>query len=191
VKIKICGLTRLEDAQKACELGAWAVGFIFVPESPRYISPQVAREIVSQLPLTVEKIGVFQDATIETVKKVRESVGLTLVQLHGNESPGDVKDIGGRVIKAVRATSFRQIQELAGFQAEAFLIDGSGKGALANWEWAKTAKQFGPIILAGGLSRQNLTSAVTAVQPYAVDISSSIESEPGVKDHAKMKELFK
>jgi len=191
VKIKICGLTRLEDAQKACELGAWAVGFIFVPESPRYISPQAVREIVSRLPVTVEKIGVFQDATIETVKKVRESLGLTVVQLHGSESPGDAKAIGGRVIKAVRAKSFSQIQELSDYEVEAFLVDGAGKGALANWEWAKAAKQFGPVILAGGLNRQNLTSAVTSVNPYAVDISSSIESEPGVKDHAKLKELFK
>jgi len=191
LKIKVCGITRAEDAELACRLGAWAIGFIFAPESPRCLKPEVAAEIAKKIPKHVEKVGVFVDAPVETVKRVRDLVGLTVVQLHGNETPADVDAIGGRVIKAVRAKSKADIDALAKFSVEAFLVDGPGKGAVSDWQLALAAKAHGPVILAGGISAANMAAAIKTVAPFAIDLSSSLESSPGIKDPEKLKELFK
>ena len=191
MKIKVCGITRLEDAELACRLGAWAVGFIFVPESPRCVSADVAARICEKLPKHVEKVGVFADAPVQLIREIRDRVGLTIVQLHGRETAEDARAIGGRIFKAVRAKTAADIDELSRFRVEAFLIDGPGKGALADWELAKRAKALGPVILAGGLTAANRAEAVKAVQPFAIDLSSSLETSPGVKNPEKLKEIFK
>lgn len=190
MKVKVCGITRLEDALLACDLGAWAVGFIFAPQSPRYVTPEAAAKIAAALPAGVECVGVFVDSTIEELKQVRASVGLSVVQLHGQEGPEVVANLGGRVIKAIRARSAGDIEGLDKFSVEAFLIDGPRSGRSGDWEAARAAKRFGRLILAGGLHTGNIAEAVASVSPYAVDLSSGLEASPGVKDPAKMKAFF-
>jgi len=193
VRVKICGITREEDAWAAVEYGADALGFIFYAESPRAIRPERAAGIIRQLPPFITRIGVFVDEPCEAVRRVYDRVGLDAVQLHGSERPEQMSQYPGRVIKAIRVRNSDSLRELALYKVGTYLLDTfregtpGGTGETFNWDLAIGAKQHGRIILSGGLNPSNVADAIRLVRPYAVDVSSGIEIEPGIKDHGRMK----
>jgi phosphoribosylanthranilate isomerase len=197
--IKVCGITRLEDAKLAVTLGAWGVGFIFFTKSPRYLPPLKAAEIISALPNSVEKVGVFVNHPVEEILKIKETIGLTIVQLHGEELPESLSKLPAKTIKALHLKQEKDLAQLTLFKgAWALLLDASrgdlrgGTGETADWELARAAVLGGgKIILAGGLNSQNVERAVERVKPFGLDISSGLESQPGVKDARKMEEFFR
>lgn len=203
IRVKICGVTRWEDAELACELGASAIGFNFYEKSPRAIAPAAAWEIIHKLPPFVAPVGVFVNWDSAAVLALAKSLRLAAVQLHGDESPARVAECAKQlpVIKAIRAgENFRQ-SELAGYKsASAFLFDAApagksggqfgGTGHLADWNAAREAANSHHVILAGGLTPENVAEAVRSVAPYAVDVASGVESSPGVKDPAKLRAFF-
>jgi len=197
-RIKICGLRRVEDARLACDLGADAIGFIFWPASPRFVDPERARAIVAELPPFVCAVGVFVDQTPEYVSGVAGLVKLAAVQLHGHEQPDTYAKSRYRVIKAVPVTAdfdaTRACEELPS-QATMLLdahdpIRRGGTGRPVNWTAASAAARLRPVILSGGLNASNVVDAIDRVRPYAIDLSSGVESSPGVKDHDKLRQLF-
>lgn len=195
LKIKICGITNLEDALAAVDYGADALGFVFYPKSPRYIMPEKAREIISHLPPFVTTVGVFANEEKEKMLEILEFTGIDILQLHGDE-PLDTCYIWHRVIRALRVKDFSDLEPLNMCKASAFLLDAysdesyGGTGQIFNWDIAVEAKRFGRIILSGGLNPDNIEKAVRYVRPYAVDVSSGIEEEKGKKDLKKMKEFI-
>jgi phosphoribosylanthranilate isomerase len=194
VKIKICGITNIDDALAAVDFGADALGFVFFKGSPRYISGNRASKIIKRLPSFVTTIGVFFNEEPKQVEKALVLTGIDVVQFHGDEPP-EMCDIPRRVIKAIRVKSLESLDPLIHYRdkVSAFLLDTfspdvcGGTGQIFNWDIAVYAKQFGRIILAGGLSPANVAVAIDHVRPYGVDVSSGIESEKGKKDHKKMK----
>jgi phosphoribosylanthranilate isomerase len=196
--VKICGVRRLEDARLACELGANAIGFVFWPASPRFVDPERARAIVSELPPFVTAVGVFVDQTPDYVNGVATLVKLSAVQLHGQEAPDTYIKSRHRVIKAVPVTgSFdpaRACDELP--RTATMLLDAhdpirrGGTGRAINWSAAAAAARRRPVILSGGLNSSNVADAIDRVRPYAIDLSSGVESAPGVKDPEKLRQLF-
>ena len=199
VKIKICGITNLEDALLAAELGADALGFIFFPQSPRKVAPETAREIIAQLPPFVASVGVFVDEAAAVLKELAARVGLDWVQLHGQESPEYCRSLGRRVIKGFRIKDENSLRELEPYRdaVQAFLLDTykkgqvGGTGEVFDWYLAREAKKFGQIILAGGLTPENVGQAIAIALPAAVDAASGPEAEPGRKDPAKLRAFFK
>jgi phosphoribosylanthranilate isomerase len=199
VKIKICGITNLEDALLAAELGADALGFIFYAKSPRKVAPETAREIIAQLPPFVAAVGVFVDEAAALVQELAAQVRLDWVQLHGQESPDYCRNLGRRVIKAFRIQGEDSLPQLADYQgaAQALLLDTykkgqvGGTGEIFDWHWARKAKKYGPIILAGGLTSDNVARAIATAGPAAVDAASGTEVAPGKKDPAKLRAFFK
>lgn len=201
IKIKICGITRKEDAVFAAGQGAWAVGFIFVKSSPRYIDPDQAKKIIKILPDNVEKIGVFADDTYENIKEITLKTGITYVQLHGDESVelcSDLLNLNIKLIKAIRIKNEENLSIINNYKTctQAILLDTysdkeyGGTGTCFNWEILEKAKDFNiPIILAGGVNLCNIDRAVI-LNPYAIDISSGVEISKGIKDHKKIKEIF-
>jgi phosphoribosylanthranilate isomerase len=191
-RVKICGITNLEDALLAAEAGADALGFVFYAQSPRYITPDRAREIVLRLPPFVAKVGVFVNEELDRVREIMAYCHLDYAQLHGDETPEQVAALAPRAIKAVRVRSAADIERLAQYQAVAYLLDTyhptkhGGTGEAFDWELAVEAKSHGPIILAGGLTPDNVGDAIERVHPYAVDVSSGVEATPGIKDHQKV-----
>ena len=198
VRVKICGITNLEDALMAAELGADALGFIFHPRSPRYVAPDAARQIIAGLPPFVLTVGVFVDEEAQTVRDLAARVGLDWVQLHGQESPEYCRSLGRRVIKGFRIQDEKSFKSLAAYQgaAQAFLLDTykkgqvGGTGATFDWRLAREAKKYGPVILAGGLTPENVAEAIRIAQPAAVDVASGVEAAPGKKDPAKLRAFF-
>jgi len=196
VKVKICGITNIDDAKAAVDAGADVIGFIFFKESPRYISPVKAKAIISAIPPFIVKIGVFVDETPEYIQRTVSETGVNLIQLHGNETPEICRSLCN-VIKAFRVKSLDSLDPFNKYKdtVSAFLLDTytpdilGGTGQIFNWDIAIEAKQFGRIILAGGLTPDNVADAVKRVAPYAVDVNSGIESKKGKKDHKKM-QLF-
>ncbi|KAF0182393.1 MAG: phosphoribosylanthranilate isomerase [Nitrospirae bacterium] len=192
VRIKICGITNAEDASAAVEYGADALGFVFYPKSPRCITPENARTIIEALPPFVTTVGVFVNETVETVNHIRSETGITMIQLHGEEPPALCK-AWPHVIKAFRVAAMSDLDSLAQYSASAFLFDTyspaeyGGTGQIFNWEIAVEAKRYGRIILAGGLTPDNIAQAVAKVTPYGVDVSSGVEREKGRKDLEKMR----
>ena len=193
VRIKVCGITRDEDALKAAELGADAVGFVFHRPSPRYIEPAAAAEITARLPGFVTTVGVFVDLEQEKLRRIAGEVHLDRVQLSGCESPEYCNSLGLRWIKGFRLKAREDLDLLAGYgSGRDFLLDSyvegvpGGTGQRFNWEWAKEAGRFGRIILAGGLAPDNVARAIKTAAPAGVDVSSGIEKSPGIKDQAKM-----
>jgi phosphoribosylanthranilate isomerase len=188
-KVKICGITNLEDALFAAEAGADALGFVFYTKSPRYIAPDRAREIVLRLPPFVAKVGVFVNEELDLVKEIMAYCHLDYAQLHGDEPPEQVAALAPRAIKAVRVRSAADVERLSAYRATAYLLDAyhptkpGGTGETWDWELAAAAKRYGPIILAGGLKPDNVAAAIGRVHPYAVDVSSGVEAAPGIKDH--------
>lgn len=199
MRIKICGLTRAEDAQLAHELGAWALGFIFAPMSKRHVEAARVHDIIVDLP-TALTVGVFVNQTDEAISTAQE-LSLGAVQLHGAETPEDCrrvkKEFPGLVIKAFQDRNIAQIANYIG-AIDYALIDTAahgqfgGTGQTADWVLAARATGFNvPVILAGGLNPANIRDAAAAVSPYALDLSSGVEAAPGIKDHDKLKALFK
>ena len=193
VRIKICGITNTEDAVAAAEMGADAVGFVFAP-SPRQITPEKAREIIMALPPLVQTVGVFVDEDPERVTSIAESCPLDILQFHGKEPPGYCRQFARRVVKVMRVQSRDHLEGCSEYSGvvNAFLLDTyvpgqpGGTGATFDWNLALEAKEYGPIILAGGLNPDNVAAAIRAAKPYAVDAGSGLEQQPGVKDHEKM-----
>ena len=195
-QIKICGITNLEDALCAAACGADAVGFIFHPPSPRYITPERAREVIAALPGNIVKVGVFVNREAGEVEQTFEDCGLDLIQLHGDESPEYCRRFPPeRVIKAV----FPQTPAptaLVAYAVRAFLVDFreadryGGTGKRADWGFAARLGKVYPLILAGGLGIENIDEALAAVAPGAVDINSGIEKSPGIKDHDRMRRII-
>jgi len=195
-RIKICGITCIEDALLATELGAHALGFIFA-ESPRWISPDAAAEIIRRLPLFVSPVGVFVNESTDMIQRVVEQCGLAAVQLHGDETPDEARALAGvEAIKAIRVKDASSLDGLDQWSVSAFLLDTyskearGGTGRTFDWDLAREARLPAPMILAGGLDPANVREAIETVRPYGVDISSGVESEPGKKDHALLKQLF-
>ena len=198
-RVKICGITRLEDAQLAVELGAAALGFNFYPPSPRYIPPASARKIVMKLPPLVTAVGVFADETEdERVAGVAREAGVTTVQLHGAQLPPLDRALANfKLIRAVAVTDGFRAETLRELRADAFLLDAydpkllGGTGKPFNWSLAREANRFGRIILAGGLTPENVGQAIREVRPFAVDVASGVEAAPGVKDAGKLQAFFR
>jgi len=193
VKVKICGITNLKDARRAVEAGADFLGFNFYRKSPRYVTPAAARRIVRRLPKRVAFVGVFVNEPAENMLAIAWRVGLTYLQLHGEESPATVSRLRRTlpVIKAIQVRDSFRTSQLRQYQhGAAFLLDGfrtsqrGGTGKTFNWAVARRANRAGDIFLAGGLTPDNIGEAIRVAQPYAVDVCSGVEAKPGKKDPA-------
>jgi phosphoribosylanthranilate isomerase len=198
-RVKICGIATWNDARLSIDLGASALGFNFYPPSPRAISPANAWGIIRRLPPFVEAVGVFVNWPPLVVEALARALRLGSVQLHGAESPKDVAELGRkhRVIKAVQVKFGFRVASLARYgAADAILLDGftrglhGGTGRTVDWNLARIARRYGRIILAGGLTPDNIAEAIQVAQPYAVDVASGVEARPGRKDPAKLRALF-
>lgn len=197
VRVKICGITRAEDAAHAVRLGASAVGFVFWPDSPRVVTVEAARAIARSLPESVDRVGVFVDAPADDILRVVRAVGLNVVQLHGGEAVEAYGALPVRLIKSAAPESAADVERAARLPADvAVLVDAAdrvrrgGTGRAANWAWAAALARRRPVMLAGGLSADNIAEAIRAVNPWAIDVSSGVETSPGVKDAEKMARLF-
>jgi phosphoribosylanthranilate isomerase len=195
-QIKICGITNSRDASVVSGCGADAVGFIFHPQSPRYVAPEVVKDIIEELPEDITTIGVFVNREIKEVKEIVAFCGLDMIQLHGAESPAFCSEFPrDQIIKALALRKDDDVASLRNYPVKAILIDADdpvrhgGTGEKANWEMAVKVKATHPLILAGGLSLVNMREAITAVSPDAVDINSGVESAPGRKDHGRVREI--
>jgi len=197
VKVKVCGMTNLKDALVAVEAGADAVGFIFYKKSPRSVTMKIVREIVLELPPFVNAVGVFVNESAEQINNIADRCNLDRVQLHGDESPTFCKRIKRRVIKAVRVKDIQSLKQLSNYSVSSFLLDThaegqqGGTGKVFDWNLAHPAKKYGSIILAGGLTPANVRGAIQRIQPYGVDVCSGVESQPGIKDHTKIRAFLK
>ena len=194
VRVKICGITTLDDAKAAVDCGADALGFVFFKGSPRYVSPEQAFSIIKELPCFVTVVGVFVDEKPQDIEGIASQACLDIIQLHGDEQPEACR-MARRMVKAIRIKSIDSLEPLKHFsdRVSAFLLDAyapdalGGTGLKFNWDIAIEAKQFGRIILAGGLTPENVQQAVRHVKPYGIDVSSGVERQKGRKDHQKMK----
>jgi phosphoribosylanthranilate isomerase len=194
--VKICGITRLEDAEAAVELGAGALGFVFWPKSPRYVDPERARAIAAQLPAFVTTVGVFVDQPPRLVNGVAARVGLSAVQLHGDETTEMLDHIDRPVVKAFGLAA-TPVEAADAWPARVrLLIDAhdpekrGGTGRTVDWARAAAIAARRPVLLAGGLTPANVADAIRAVRPFGLDISSGVESAPGLKDRARLRALF-
>jgi phosphoribosylanthranilate isomerase len=194
VSVKICGITNPEDARVAVEAGADALGFVFYPPSPRYVTPERARQIIHTLPPFVTAVGLFVDMALEAITGIVEQCQLDRVQLHGRESPELCRVMPRRVIKAFRIKNAASLTDLPGYRVSAYLLDAyvegalpGGTGATFAWELASQARPYGPVILAGGLTPENVAAAIARVRPYGVDVSTGVERAPGLKDPHKVR----
>lgn len=199
MKIKICGITNKEDALNVVNLGADALGFIFHEPSPRYISPEIVEEISLFLPPFVMSVGVFVNADRQYIQKVSTQCRLDVIQLHGDETPSTCLAMPKRVIKAIKIADPEDLEKIPQYlgTVSAILLDTKvsgmegGSGKVFDWGLALKAKDYDvPLILAGGINQKNIGKAVHLVNPYAVDLSSSVESSPGKKDYNKMQEII-
>lgn len=199
VRVKICGITKPEDAKLAAELGAHAIGLNFYEQSPRCVTPFAASELIRRLPPFVAAIGVFVNWADPAVIALCKALRLSAAQLHGDESSQVVERVSTHlpVIKALRFGQGNAAPDFSGFRGvAAFLLDSAvsgqygGTGATGNWHLARTAAQSHRIILAGGLTPENVGEAIRIVRPYAVDVASGVESRPGKKDPAKLRVFF-
>lgn len=191
-RIKICGITSLDDAQYAVAAGASALGFVFYEKSPRCILPETVRQIVAELSPFVTTVGLFVNTATETVQQTMQMAGLQVVQLHGDESPEDCCLEQYPVIKAVRVKDADSLAGIDRYQVSALLLDAwseeqyGGTGESFDWQLASHLTGNLPLILAGGLRPDNVAAAIRQVTPYAVDVSSGVEIQPGRKDHHKI-----
>ena len=198
VKVKVCGITNVEDASTAVQMGADALGFIFA-KSPRRIRPEKARDIIQRMPPFVTTVGVFVDQDFGAIRKIMEFCRLDMVQLHGDESPAFCRKLAPHAVKAFRLKDALSIEPMASYRGKvrALLLDtyqegiAGGTGATFDWRLAREAMDLGmPVILSGGLGPSNIKQAVTMVRPYAVDVNSGIEKSPGKKDPALIRALM-
>jgi phosphoribosylanthranilate isomerase len=200
-KVKICGLTNLDDAHRAADLGAWALGLIFHEPSPRACAEADAVEIAAALHRRAEVCGVFVNQPLEEVVATADRVGLTMLQLHGDEGPAYCREAarrtGARVIKAVQARDPASVRRLRAFHTDFHLLDAydpglrGGTGKTFHWEYAHHRDRHVPLILSGGIGPDNAAEAIAAVHPFAVDSASGTEAAPGRKDPAKVIALIR
>jgi phosphoribosylanthranilate isomerase len=196
-KVKICGITSLDDALLAAEAGADALGFVFFEKSPRNVEPERAARIIAALPPFVQVVGLFVNAELQYVNETADRCGLDIVQLHGEESPDYCRAVRRRVMKALRVQGMESLAPMAEYQVAGFVLDAyspnayGGTGATFDWECAIAAKEKGTVILAGGLGPDNVAAAVAKVAPYGVDVSSGVEHSPGQKDPEKVRQFIR
>lgn len=200
VRVKICGITNWADARLAVDAGADALGFNFHPPSARCVTPAEAWGIIRRLPPFVEAVGVFVNWSPEAVNAMARAVGLSVMQLHGDEPPAVVAKLAGArpVVKAFRVRPGFQVALLGRYRAaSAFLLDGFSKGLRGgtgkqfDWRVAREARRYGRIVLAGGLGPENVGQAISEAEPFAIDVCSGIEAKPGKKDPARLRELMR
>jgi phosphoribosylanthranilate isomerase len=195
LKVKICGITNKEDALMVEKLGAYAVGFIFYKKSKRYISPESASEIIQALSSLTFKVGVFVNEDPEKINKTASIIKLNTVQLHGDETPGIAELIDLHVIKSFRINGELDYNLLKGYKNVSYLFDSfspkdyGGTGKKFNWHLIPKELN-GNFILSGGISIENIEEVMKSVKPKAIDVTSSLERSPGIKDHKKVKEFF-
>ena len=194
IRVKICGIRRAEDAVAAADAGADAIGLIFYPKSRRAVTPESAKAILAGLPPYVSPVALFVNEEPERIRAVCGPLGIRTVQLHGDEPPDAARALDGFcVVKAFRVAQEADLAALADYPAHAFLLDtkveGSygGTGVTFDWTLAARAKQYGRIVVAGGLNPDNVAEAVQMAMPYGVDVSSGVETEPGQKDWEKVR----
>jgi phosphoribosylanthranilate isomerase len=193
--LKVCGITSLADALHAVEHGATAIGFVFWPRSPRFIDPHDAAEIVAELPDDTTTVGVFVNEPVEGIRSIVAKTGIVAVQLHGDEPPEYAHAIGHPIL---RATTVQDAADVSGAWPESttLLVDAvdpvrrGGTGQTVDWSRAAALARLRPIVLAGGLTPDNVADAVATVRPYGVDVSSGVEAAPGVKDHDKVAQFL-
>ena len=196
MKVKFCGITRIEDAREAVRLDAWAIGLNHWPHSPRRCDPGTAVEISAELRRVVEIVGVFVNPTLDEVARAAEDESLAMVQLHGDEGPDFCREVarrtGCKVIKAVRVRSTADVLGVQAFRTDYHLFDAhqpgtpGGTGESFDWELIGARRSEVPAILAGGLTPDNVAEAISITGPDAVDVASGIEAAPGIKDHELM-----
>jgi phosphoribosylanthranilate isomerase len=195
--VKICGITNLEDALASVESGADALGFILYEQSPRYMKPENVRRILEQLPESVARIGVFVNPTAKGVAAVCEHLRLTAIQVYGNQTSGELRELGTSVIKAFQVDKGFDVEQLRDYSVEAFLLDtfvkgkAGGTGMTFDWAIAKRATKYGKVILSGGLNPDNIGEAVRFVRPYGVDVCSGVEERPGKKNSKRVEEFVR
>lgn len=199
-KVKICGITELEDARLAVDLGAWAIGLIFAP-SPRQVDVADAERIGRELSRKVEVTGVFVNAPLDEVAALADVAHLTMVQLHGDEGPAYAREVarrtGARVIKAIQARDAAAVRRLSAFRTDFHLLDAyapdarGGTGRTFQWDYVRHHTRHVPLILSGGINPDNVAEAIEATHPFAVDTASGTEASPGKKDPAKVTALFR
>jgi phosphoribosylanthranilate isomerase len=199
-RVKICGITNLEDAEEAVRLGAWAIGLNHHPESPRFCEPGVAAEIGAALKRRCEVVGVFVNPTLDEVARAADEEQLTMLQLHGDEGPAFCSEAarrtGCRVIKALRVRSGADVQAAETYRTDFHLLDAhtpgiaGGTGESFDWELAAGRRSAVPLILAGGLTPDNVSEAIGIARPFAVDVASGVEASPRRKDPARLAAFF-
>lgn len=195
VRVKICGITNRRDAELAAEAGADALGFIFVPDTPRYVDSDTARGIIKDLSPWITPVGVFADHPIEEVERLMHHCGFLTIQLHGLESPEYCRSLTGSVIKAFRVGGGQGLPDLQAYRVQAYLLDTfvegrvGGTGKTFPLELATRAKAFGHVIVSGGLTPGNVAQVIRKVGPYGVDVSSGVEVEPGRKDPQRVRDF--
>jgi phosphoribosylanthranilate isomerase len=200
-RVKICGVTRPEDALSAVELGAWAIGMIFVDVSPRACDPAAAEQIGAELKRRAEVVGVFVNSPLDEVAELADRCSLTVLQLHGDEGPAYCREAarrtGAKVMKAQRAKDAAAVRGLEAFrEVDLHLLDThteevrGGSGRTFDWELARHHRSAVPVVLSGGIDASNVGEAISAVHPFAVDSASGTEAEPGRKDPAKVEALI-
>jgi phosphoribosylanthranilate isomerase len=190
-RLKICGITRAQDAELAVEAGAWALGFILWPGSHRYAEPAMAAGIARTVRRRAELVGVFVNPTLDEVAHAAETIGLTHLQLHGDEGPSFCAAVaqrtGCRVIKALRVRSRADVIDAERFHTDLHMLDSAGNGSTWDWSLAAVRRTRTPLVVAGGLTPENVGEAIAAVRPWAVDVASGVESEPGIKDPERVR----
>jgi len=197
-KVKICGITNLEDALVCYFSGADAVGFVFYKKSPRYIDPRIASQISQILPKKIKRVGVFVNEKPQTLKKIAKSCGLDMIQLHGDESAQYCQKLKNyKLIKAFRINNKEDVYGIDRYKTFAYLFDNfsknkqGGTGKKFDWKILKLAAKMKPVVfISGGLAQSNVKSAIRQLKPDWVDVSSSLESSPGKKDHKKIKKFI-
>jgi phosphoribosylanthranilate isomerase len=195
-RVKICGVSDPADARRVADLGAWALGMIFWPDSPRACSVEVAETIGADLQRRLELVGVFVNASLDEVAGMADRCGLTMVQLHGDEGPAYCREVarrtGAKVMKAVRVRDAAQLHDLQRFSTDYHLLDAysprtpGGTGETFDWELARRHPRTPPVVLSGGLDPDNVGAAIDTARPFAVDVASGTEAAPGRKDPAKL-----
>jgi len=200
-QVKVCGITRLEDAEEAVRLGAWALGMIFWPGTPRACPVDAAEEIGQSVKRQTEVAGVFVNATMDEVAALADRCSLTVLQLHGDEGPAYCREAarrtGCKVMKAVRVRDAASVEALRAFPTDFHLLDAyvpgerGGTGQSFNWELARRHRGPAPVVLSGGLTPDNVGEAIAGVHPFAVDSASGTEASPGVKDPARLEAFFR
>lgn len=201
IKVKICGITNAEDAKAAVDAGADAIGFVLYRKSPRFVEAELVKRIVAGLPPFVSPVGVFVNEDMKKVRDLMDSCGLALAQLHGDENAAYCEALGRPVLKGIRLRDRSTLLALAEYSGRAlvrgFVVDAfseetyGGTGQVADWTLAAEAAEAAKVLLAGGLTPENVGKAIEQVKPYGVDVSSGVEASPGKKDHAKIQAFIR